>query len=372
MAATNVQTSGPPFPLGKRVLKPWTETALARIGEQRFILTWIRSQRAENDPIDPGAEQTIEDHWEAAASATQRRSRRGAVVERVTSHLDAVETDLLRLAPAYYVFGQLPGLLALIKPQLPAGDARVARIEQLVENPPNPHLTAFERDLVVAAHHDARAAARQQVTRLRSFKTLLYGTAVALAVGASGLAAFGIFAPEKLPVCFSPENNIVCPTSTNPIPSKLLPPNPTTARGQPSQAAPAVIDGQMREHAGRWDILLLEGVGLLAAAVAGAASLRSIRGTSVPFSVPVATAVLKLPTGMLTAVLGLLLMRGEFVPGLSALDSPGQIVAWAILLGYSQQLLTRFVDRHAQTVLDNVGRRDPAEQQGDAPATATT
>jgi hypothetical protein len=90
--------------------------------------------------------------------------------------------------------------------------------------------------------------------------------------------------------------------------------------------------------------------------------------------VPVAAAVLKLPTGALTALLGLLLMRGDFIPGLSALDSPGQIIAWAIVLGYSQQLLTRFVDQHAQTVLDSVGQRDPVDdraashQQGAAAA----
>jgi hypothetical protein len=65
-------------------------------------------------------------------------------------------------------------------------------------------------------------------------------------------------------------------------------------------------------------------------------------------------ALLKLPSGALTAVLGLLLMRGEFVPGLSALDSSAQIIAWAVIFGYSQQLFTRFVDERAKTVLDGV------------------
>ena len=41
---------------------------------------------------------------------------------------------------------------------------------------------------------------------------------------------------------------------------------------------------------------------------------------------PVAMAVLKLPTGAITAFLGLLLMRGQFVPGLSALDTSAQIL----------------------------------------------
>jgi hypothetical protein len=108
----------------------------------------------------------------------------------------------------------------------------------------------------------------------------------------------------------------------------------------------------MRRVASGWDIAVVELVGLVAAAIAAAAALRNVQGTSTPYSLPVALAVLKLPTGALTALLGLLLMRGGFVPGLSALDSPAQIIAWALVFGYAQQLLTRFVDSQAQTVLE--------------------
>jgi hypothetical protein len=52
--------------------------------------------------------------------------------------------------------------------------------------------------------------------------------------------------------------------------------------------------------------------------------------------VPFALIARKLPTGALTAVLGLLLLRGGFVPGLSALDSTGQILAWALIFGAAQ------------------------------------
>jgi tetrahydromethanopterin S-methyltransferase subunit C len=102
------------------------------------------------------------------------------------------------------------------------------------------------------------------------------------------------------------------------------------------------------------DYLVIEAVGIVAAAVASAAALRRIRGTSLPYNVPVVLALLKLPTGALTAVLGLLLMRGGFVPGLSALDSTGQIIAWAIVFGYSQQLFTKYVDSQGQALLDAV------------------
>jgi hypothetical protein len=155
-------------------------------------------------------------------------------------------------------------------------------------------------------------------------------------------------------MCFNPDGSIVCTTSTTPV-------------GPASEVTPSDVDTAMRNAASGWDITVVLGVGLIAAALAAAASLRGIRGTSTPFSLPIALALLKLPTGAMTAILGLILMRGEFIPGLSALDTSGQIISWAVLLGYSQQLLTRFVDQRAQTVLDNVGRTAPDRSQPDAP-----
>jgi hypothetical protein len=107
-------------------------------------------------------------------------------------------------------------------------------------------------------------------------------------------------------------------------------------------------------------------IGLAAAAVAAAAALRSIRGSSEPYGLPIALALLKLPLGALTAVLGLLLMRGQFVPGLTALDTTGQIIAWALVFGYGQQLFTQMVDRQAHTVLNAV--RGAGDRKENAPA----
>ena len=106
-------------------------------------------------------------------------------------------------------------------------------------------------------------------------------------------------------------------------------------------------------------MIVVELVGLTAAAVAAAAAIRGIRGSSERYGLPVALAALKLPTGAITAFLGLLLMRGQFVPGLSALDTSAQILAWALVFGYAQQLFTRLVDRQGQTVLDSVRGADP-------------
>lgn len=108
----------------------------------------------------------------------------------------------------------------------------------------------------------------------------------------------------------------------------------------------------------RTDVAIVAGLGALGGAVAAAFALRNIRGTSTPYDVPLALAILKVPTGALAAVAGILLLRGSFVPGLSELDSQGQILAYALLLGYAQQLATQFVDKQAQSVLEAVPSKD--------------
>ena len=118
------------------------------------------------------------------------------------------------------------------------------------------------------------------------------------------------------------------------------------------------IDDAIRDTASPQDLIVVELVGLTAAAIATAAAIRRIKGSSERYGLPVALATLKLPTGAITAFLGLLLMRGQFVPGLSALDTSAQILAWALVFGYAQQLFTRLVDQQGQTVLDNVRGAD--------------
>ena len=118
------------------------------------------------------------------------------------------------------------------------------------------------------------------------------------------------------------------------------------------------IDTVVEETAKRPDLIVVELVGLTAAAIAAAAAIRRIKGSSERYGLPVALAALKLPTGAITAFLGLLLMRGQFVPGLTALDTSAQILAWALVFGYAQQLFTRLVDQQGQTVLDNVRGAD--------------
>lgn len=299
----------------------------------------------------------------------------GAAVERAHSHLDAVETDLLRLAEDPYLRGALPDLVAQVRAHLAPKDPRLQRVEALeaavADRPATEMLDKLETERVLFAVRAASREGRHEIRRVRSFRNILVVTALVLAVGVGGLTLVGLFEPDVIPLCFTPnETAVVCPTATQDLPGNSAP-GTAPGQGPMGQQGDAALDERMRQTASSWDVPVVEIVGLLAAALAAAFAIRGIKGTSTPYSLPVALALLKLPAGALTAVLGLLLMRGGFVPGLSALDSSAQIIAWAVLFGYSQQLFTRFVDEQAKTVLDNVGGPEQAQSSAAAGCSAT-
>jgi hypothetical protein len=391
----------PPFPLDRPTSASWREQALSKVAELRFVRDWmLRSLPA--DAVDDQARRTIDDHLEAAASAAKGGSIwkprnfvaavTGSAVERVISQLDAVEGELLRIAPSTYLRGEISSLLAHVQLHLQPNDPRRTGLEALAERlardddrsdpaqasaqakHPRPWralrrsggargatqqspaaertaLSESDRQAVVSAVRAASSESRWKVSRLRSFRNVIAVASLMLTAAAVGMIVFAFRRPADLPVCFTP-GNVVCTTSTTPGPPATIP-RVSPERQEVAQEQRA--DAIMRRVASGWDAAVVEIVGLVAAAIAAAAALRNVRGTSTPYSLPVALAVLKLPTGALTALLGLLLMRGGFVPGLSALDSSAQIIAWALVFGYSQQLLTRLVDNQAQTVLQGAG-----------------
>jgi hypothetical protein len=324
----------------------WREEALTKVEELDGLQKWIRARNG-SQSADNALAGSIKRHLDAARNTAGDRDRshgrflelsakaRGSSVERTLGNLDAVESDLLRLAPVEYVQGQMPSLQAHIRRFLPKDDPRRIRIEDIAAHSAQ-HLSETERSSVIAAYHAANSQRRRELIRVRSFRNVIFMSFVMLMLIAVAFAILCATRPDAIPLCFQPQPRgpLVCPTGDSPTST---------------------------------DIWLIEVLGLIAAAVVGAVSLRHIRGTSTPYSLPVALALLKLPTGALTAILGLLLMRGEFVPGLSALDSSAQILSWAIVFGSSQQLFTRLIDEQASSVLQDVGGRGAA---GDRPTSS--
>lgn len=378
--------------VGGPVTSGWREGTLTRAKELESLCFWmLANQPAGNSQVLAKA---VLAHLEAARDAANvvqlkprkrfRFFRHGSLLERAMSNLDAAEANLLTLAPSEYVFGQIPCLLRHVRSHLPANDPRRLEFERIaqrlgVKDPDHPLLPAKEhvhadllkvveeeRGKIVSITRSASSAALREQVRVRSFRNILVVTTLAMTLLAIGVAIMGFVNPTLIPMCFAPEEAgeamVVCPTAQ----SEQF---PTTDAGS-SITLTEDIDDHLRDVATPYDLLVVELVGLAAAAIAAAAAIRGMRGSSERYGLPVAIALLKLPTGAVTAFLGVLLMRGEFVPGLSALDTSAQILAWALVFGYAQQLFTRLVDRQGQSVLNSVRSADkPPALPVNAPAT---
>jgi hypothetical protein len=355
----------PTFPIGGPTSAAWREEAITKAFELRGLATWIAANRDDSTPrgdlLTAVASQLETARLTASGGDTRddagkkrlrwwtrlKSSSGGAVFERTLGNLDSAEVSLLRLAPAVYLSGQLPGLQAHINRYLPKDDPRRHRVDGLTEAD---EITPCIRNAVVAAVHAANSQRRRDLLRLRSFRNLVMGGTLTLLALAIGVAVLGAVEPDWFPVCFLPgdQKKFVCPLAETPV----------------GDVGTADLDKLTQLTATGADIVVVEILGLIAATLAGALALRRMRGTSTPYGVPVALILLKLPTGALTALLGLLFMRGGFVPGLTALDSSAQILAWAIVFGYSQQVFTRLIDNQGSDLLHDVAGHGAA---GDRP-----
>jgi hypothetical protein len=326
-------------------------------------------------------------------------------IQRAMSNLDAAEVLILNFAPPRYLVGQMPCLLNHVQRNLPPTDSRRKEFERIaqrigVKDPDHPlidkakeptsaeaeefilvqriarklrvddtshrkkptqmgeaeKIVEQERGKIVTIVRGASSAALRDQLRLRSFRNILAVTIICLTVLAIVVAIFGWFYPTRVPLCFQPsldngQTVIVCPTAY----SRRLPLN---------QLPGPELNDAVAQAAKPWDHLTVELVGLIAAAVVAAIRIRKIRGSSEAPDLPVLLALLKLPMGAIIAFLGILLVRGGFIPGLSALDTPAQILSWALVFGFAQQLFTRLVDQQGQTVLDSVRGADRPNEPG--------
>ncbi|MZF84569.1 hypothetical protein GTY56_05990 [Streptomyces sp. SID5643] len=262
-----------------------------------------------------------------------------AAREGVCSNIRSAEVLLIQLVSAEEAAGRAHEVMALVKDHLEADDPRRVRLALRLRPIISGDITTSDRDLMARALDAAYSSLDDELARVRSLRNILWVATALVVVGVVNLALYGWLSPSSLSLCFSPQGGsgdtvtVVCPTAEY--------------HNQPADTDPSRL-------ARGTDILTVEIAGLAGAALTVIASLRRIRGTDSPYMLPLASAVLKLPTGALSAFLGLLLIRGAFVPGLSDLDSRAQVLAWAAAFGAAQHLVTRLVDDRAQMTLSEV------------------
>jgi hypothetical protein len=248
---------------------------------------------------------------------------RGTLVEAAYLNLHTARAQIVDLYDENELRAEIPTALARAQTTLHRDDPRRTAAEQVLQAE---DLNAGRaRPLLRRLIGDSYELADREHTQLRSFRNILLLSAVSMFV----LVAITVFVvwrnPEWMPLCFPLDGGgTACPTSTG-------------STG-PSSA----------------DILMVALLGALGGALTASLSIRNLKGTSTPYDVPVALAMLKVPLGAFTAILALVAIQGGFVPGLSSLDSQEQILAYAVVFGFAQQVLTRLLDRRAQDLMEGL------------------
>ena len=212
---------------------------------------------------------------------------------------------------------------------------------------------AARRSALREAMHVSYDAADEQYARVRSFRNILLIGAAVLSMLVIAVCLVGAFHPRVIPLCFHPSSTT---TAVGP-------------KGTQTVCPTVDVGGKTLPAAG--DVTVVALMGVLGGALSATFAIQKLRGTSTPFAVPVALAFFKLPAGALTAIAGLLLIQGDFVPGLSQLDSQGQILAYALVFGVAQHLVTRFVGQRANDVLSSLPSKERAPAGSEPPNQAT-
>jgi hypothetical protein len=284
---------------------------------------------------DRAAAAAAVDHFlDEAKAAVRRTSRwfpgrspldhwRGVSVVRAYENVHAAETFLIDLLDESQIRVLLPSVTARAHAALRPDDPRLQDVDGLSEAVRDGDVC---RDRFKQAMLVSFQAEDQIYLRIRALRNLVVKCTVLLFVLMSVLIGMVAWQPEALPLCFTPG---------------AVGPDP----------APTICPSGDHQPPSSPDIVIVAGLGLLGSAVAAAFAIRRIQGVPTPYDIAVALGFFKLPLGMLTAVAGLLVLGGNFVPGLSELDNQRQILAYALVFGYGQQLVSRFIDARAQDIV---------------------
>jgi hypothetical protein len=319
--------------------------AAARVAVTRDEIPRKRGWRSANLSVRRRKSRQLADRW------------RGTSVEWTYSYLHAAKTVLVELLPTEEVDARIPSAIARIGTCLDANDVRRLNLDQLQDESNESRRRAGLKQALEIGYD----ASDQLHARARGFRNILVVATVVIAVLMLGIVIAVALFPWTMPLCFEPT-----------VPSAAATRNhagtESTRKVCPSGEDTNEGGADVLREPTREDVMIVAGLGLLGGALAGALAIRKVRGTSTPYDVPLALALLKLPTGSLTAVTGMLLLGGAFVPGLSELDSQRQILAYALLFGYAQQLGTQFIDKRAESILHAIPAKDAVSKQPTQPS----
>jgi hypothetical protein len=298
----------------------WREQARSRLADLRVQLDELPPDKQSDTQCRDARRQLKEAMQIVDTPPRLHGCWNGVDVEATWVRIHAIDAAVIRLAKPQLVKAKLPGIIADGEQLLGSDHPRVAALRGYAEQP---EWDGHARESIAHSVKAVYEASDSENVRLRSFRNLLLGGTLALAMIAIGLAFVDIASPSSLGLSAA-----------------------MTSSGASSPSGTNVV--------------VVEVLGLLSAGLVGAVSICRMQGTSTAYAVPMATMLLKLPAGALTAVAGLLMIRAGLAGSAVTTSTDAHVMGYALLLGASQQGITGLVDRQAQKVLNGISSKDNA------------
>jgi hypothetical protein len=276
----------------------------------------------------------------------------GEDVERAWSSLHAANQALVTVQDAATVRALVPDIYAAARAHLRAGDKRLIAFEEWFKRQRHDDLdlSPGDRQMLKLTRQAAESASDEANVNLRGFRNVLAVALLLLTLIVVALAFAALIRPALFNLC----------GPTAPTPTAAPSPSGETGRCPSGENNPS----------GK-DVVHVEVLGAFGGAMAAVFTVSRMKGIGGPYSLPAMQALLKLPAGSATALLGVLLLQNGLVTGFLPQRS-GVISAYAVIFGYAQQVVTRLVDRQAGNVQGPArSRNDPAKPPTIDPGTTT-
>jgi hypothetical protein len=336
----------------------WRQVAYAAAGSLRHELETHCSR------ADGRCEQHVGDLIERAETAlmggrTPWAWFQGTAHERAWLALHEAKWRLLAFLSSEEVLSRLPGYLHSARQQLGARDERVKEAEIILDNARHPYrhpaqlqitrtpqthasyrLSSRERLAVAQMVCDAYSVSDEQYAATRAFRNRI----IMMTVTAAAVLLLVVLGAHVWDLSLAP--------TSQPLPTG----EPIVWQGDPlPEGASAALA-----------VALFGAVGALLSGIRGVAQSGGWRN---PFALAWWQAWMKLPTGSLSAIVGVLALQSRALPGIPA-TRWSELLVWAVVFGAAQQAVTRFVDQRVRGLVGE-GPPDQDDKEADAAGTGT-
>jgi hypothetical protein len=270
----------------------------------------------------------------------------GTAVTAAWEYVHEAEAELVEIESEEDLKATLPALMTWMQDVMPPDGRRKGYEEQLGEFVKGKNV---DRTVVRQTYRDVIVANNEKHSNIRELRNRILLATVALGIFLCGVGLWHALNPSFISLCRTvPAPAAASAGSTAGQSEGTEPAKPNES--EPAQAESETICVSGESPKGR-DIFEIELIGAIAGLLGLAFGLTSFKTPPSRYDPKVSQLLLKPVAGAATALLGVILVQAEIPIAPPSEASESVIFAYAAVFGFSQQLLTRMVDKRAATLL---------------------